>query len=417
MIKFNGFTEKQAEIIKRTLKRLVVLSGAVRSGKTFLSYFMIPLLISEFGQKARGIILGKTLGTIEENILAPMRELFNENVSDVWADATGNRYVNIFGAKIRCVGANDKKSEGKIRGTTYSWAVCDEVTLYPENVFAMLMARLSESNAKCICTTNPEDPNHWFKVRYIDNKKIEIETHTFTIDDNPLLDKSYVDNLKMIYEGTELYDRLILGLWVSSCGAIYKKFIAEPEKFILDDINKNEFMDYAIGIDFGENKSSTTFVLVGLRNNMKGIVFLEEERINEHGDAGLLQRQFVDFVKKCYMNGWRPTNAYYDVEQWTLGRSLESAVVGLPIKVQECIKDPIKDRIHLTQVLMGKYKLQVLKRCKEMIKAFKEATWAEKKEERLDIVGANNPVDMLDSAEYSFQRWSDNLFKITLYGG
>lgn len=52
-----------------------------------------------------------------------------------------------------------------------------------------------------------------------------------------------------------------------------------------------------------------------------------------------------------------------------------------------------------------------------MIKAFKEATWEEKKEERLDIVGKNNPVDMLDAAEYSFQRWSDNLLKMTLYGG
>lgn len=421
MIEFNGFTDKQEAIIEKPIARLTVLSGAVRSGKTFLSYFMIPLLISEFGIKARGIIIGKTLGTVEENILAPMRELFGERVSDVKIDATGNRYVKIFGAKIRCIGANDKKSEGKIRGTTYAWAVCDEVSLYPENVFDMLMSRLSEPNAKCVCTTNPEEPNHWFKVRYLDNKKIELQSYTFTIDDNPILSKDYVENLKNIYRGTELYDRLILGLWVSSCGAIYKKFIAEPDKFIVNQINRSEFVDYSIGIDFGENKSATTFVLVGLKHDYKGIAILEEEKITEHGDARLLQEQFVSFCKRCYANGWYPNNAYYDVAQWTLGRSLESAAIqaGLPLRVQECTKDPIIDRIHLVEILFGAYRIQVLSRCVEMIKAYKEAVWAEKKdkEERLDIVSENNPIDLLDASEYAFQKWSENLLKMALYGG
>lgn len=422
MIKFDKFTDKQDKIIGEPIARLTVLNGAVRSGKTFLTYFIIPLLISEFGTQSRGIIIGKTLGTVEENVLTPMRELFGDNVSDVKIDATGNRYVKIFGAKIRCIGANDKKSEGKIRGTTYAWAICDEVTLYPENVFDMLMSRLSEPNAKCICTTNPESPNHWFKRRYLDNNKIEIKSHTFTIDDNPTLNKEYVENLKNLYSGTELYDRLILGLWVSSNGAIYKKFIAEQERFVIDNIDKGEFADYSIGIDFGENKSATTFVLVGLKKNYKGIVVLEEEKITEHGDARLLQEQFIRFVKRCYINGWAPSNAYFDVAQWTLGRSLESAVriAGLPIIVHECIKDEIKDRIHLTQILMGAYRFQVLSRCKEIVKAFKEAVWDESrkdKEVRLDIVNKDNPIDLLDAFEYAFQRWSSNLLKMTLYGG
>lgn len=422
MIKFNGFTDKQKNIISRPIKRLVVLNGAVRSGKTFISYFMILDLIREFGVNARGIILGKTLGMVEENILMPMRELFGAYVGDIKAESSGNRYVKIFGCKVRCVGANDKSSEGKIRGATYSWAICDETATYPQNVFDMLMSRLSEPNAKCICTTNPDNPNHWFKVKYLDNKNIEIEVYNFTIDDNPTLTSGYVNNLKKMYEGTELYDRLILGQWVSSSGSIYKKFIADKDKYVVDSVNKDEYVDYAIGIDFGENRSATTFVLVGLERGARGIAVLECERITKHGDTKLLQAQFIEFVRKCFSNGWRPSNAYYDNAQSTLGRSLESAAAssGLPLRVQECTKDVITERINLTIVLMGACRFKVLRRCEEMIKALQEATWdasKKDKEERLDIVSPNNPVDMLDSMEYAFQRWSELLLKVALYGG
>lgn len=421
-MEFEGFTEKQEEIIKEPLERMTILSGAVRSGKTFLTYFILPMLLDEFGLRARGLLMGKTLGTIEENILKPMRELYGDiYIGDMKSDATGNRYVSLFGAKIRCVGANDKKSDGKIRGSTYSWAICDEVATYPVNVFDMLMSRLSEPNAKCVCTTNPEDPNHWLKKRFIDNDKIKCKVYSFTIDDNPLLEKSWVENLKNIYSGTELYDRYILGQWVSSNGAIYKKFVTNAESAILTDIDRNELADCAIGIDFGENVSPTAFVCVGLLKNYKGIVILEEQKITDHGDVRLLESNFTQFVNRCYNSGWKPSRVYYDVAQWTLGRSLESSCYrsGLPLIVKECTKDKIKDRIYLEQVLFGKGSLKILKHCELMIKAFKEAIYSDKgmQDERLDIVGSDNPVDMLDAFEYAIQRWGENLLKMTLYGG
>lgn len=418
MFDFNGFTEKQANILRQPKRQLTIYSGAVRAGKTVLTYFNIPEFIKEF-PNGRGILLGKTLGTVEENILKPMRDVYGNYVGDIKSDASGNRYVTIFGAKVRCVGANDKSSDGKIRGATYSWAVCDEVSLYPENVFDMLMSRLSEPNAKCICTTNPDNPQHWFKVRFIDNKEIDCAVYNFTIEDNPILPKDYVENLKKIYTGTELYDRLILGLWVSGNGAIYKKFISEEEKFVAVQVDKNDYMAYNIGVDFGENTSATTFELVGLKNDFKGITILEEEHITKHGDTKLLQNQFVAFVKRCISNGYTPRICYYDNEQKTLGRSLESAVVnaGIPLLVKPCKKNRIIERIHQFQTLMGAYMFEISQKCEKTIKAYKEAVWAENKEERLDIVGENNPVDLLDSVEYAVEEWIENLIAVALYGG
>lgn len=417
MFDFNGFTQKQAEIIKQPRHKLNIYTGAVRSGKTVLTYFDIPELIKEF-PKGRGILLGKTLGTIEENILKPMRDIYGDYVGDIKSDASGNRYVTIFGAKIRCVGANDKSSDGKIRGATYSWAVCDEVSLYPENVFDMLMSRLSEPNAKCICTTNPDNPQHWFKVRFIDNTEIDCAVYNFTIEDNPILPRDYVENLKKIYAGTELYDRLILGLWVSGNGAIYKKFIAEEESFITENAKNGDYISYNIGVDFGENTSATTFELVGLKRNFKGITILEDDVITEHGDTALLQKQFISFVKRCIANGYIPRQCFYDNEQKTLGRSLESAVInaGIPLVVKPCIKERIIERIHQFQTLMGAYMFEIDKKCDKTIKAYKEAVWAENKEERLDIVSPENPVDKLDSVEYAVQEWMKNLMAVALYG-
>lgn len=417
MFDFNGFTQKQASIIKQPRHKLNIYTGAVRSGKTVLTYFDIPELIKEF-PNGRGILLGKTLGTIEENILKPMRDIYGEYVGDIRSDASGNRYVTIFGTKIRCVGANDKSSDGKIRGATYSWAVCDEVSLYPENVFDMLMSRLSEPNAKCICTTNPDNPQHWFKVRFIDNTEIDCAVYNFTIEDNPILPRDYVENLKKIYAGTELYDRLILGLWVSGNGAIYKKFIAEEESFITESVQNSDYISYNIGVDFGENTSATTFELVGLKRNFKGVTILEEEVITKHGDTALLQKQFVDFVKRCIANGYTPRQCFYDNEQKTLGRSLESAVInaGIPLIVKPCIKERIIERIHQFQTLMGAYMFEIDKKCVKTTKAYKEAVWAENKEERLDIVSDKNPVDILDSVEYATQEWMKNLIAVALYG-
>src|SRR5574344_1059904 len=421
---FEGFTKKQAQIISNMnsqwFKPLTIFNGAIRSGKTFLTYFIAPILIYTYEGK-RGIITGKTLGTIEENILKPMRDLFPANVGDVKVDATGNRYVSLFGTDVRLVGANDKASEYKIRGATYAWAICDEVATYPKNVFAMLISRLSEPGAICICTTNPDIPSHWLKTDYIDKKDIGVEIYNFTIDDNPTLSPAYVQHMKNLYEGTEFYDRFILGKWVSGVGAIYKLFTLNNDRFIFDDTNieeekKPKYVEFACGVDFGENVSRTVFKLVGVSYDFRCVDIIEEESITKHGDVKLLQQQFIGFLHRCKSKGYRVDFAYYDNAQKTLGESLKTAVAkdGFPCNVKPCVKDEIKDRIHLTVALMGAGMLRVHKRCSYAITAFNDAVYKEGTEDRLDEVSEVNVIDDLDSFEYAIQSWSKNLRKVAL---
>lgn len=425
---FNGFTKKQQNIIadinNQGFMPLVIFNGAIRSGKTFLTYFLIPMLLAKFNGK-KGIITGKTLGTIEENILGPMRDLFGEsNIGDVKIDATGNRFVILFNKRVRLVGANNKESEKRVRGSTYSWAVCDEVTTYPKNVFAMLVSRLSEPGAVCICTTNPDIPSHWLKTDYIDKDGVKKAIYNFTIDENPTLSPEYVSHMKSLYEGTEFYDRFILGKWVAGSGAIYKLFVLNNDRYTFNgpvDVEperKRKYVEYSVGVDFGENVSATVFKLVGLKADYKGVDILAEERIIKHGDVKLLQTQFINFLKKCKELGYRTDYAYYDNAQKTLGESLKTIVAqeGFPCYVQPCVKDEIKERIHTTLALMGANMIQVHKRCEYAIKAFNDAVFAEGTDERLDEVSEINVIDDLDAFEYAIQKWSSNLRKVAFYG-
>lgn len=424
---FSGFTNKQQNIIadinNQGFMPLVIFNGAIRSGKTFLTYFIIPMLLDKFKEK-KGIITGKTLGTIEENILDPMRDLFGENnIGDVKVDATGNRYVILFGKRTRLVGANNKESEKRIRGSTYSWAVCDEVTTYPKNVFAMLVSRLSEPGAVCVCTTNPDIPSHWLKTDYMDKKGVRKAIYNFTIDENPTLSPEYVEHMKSLYEGTEFYDRFILGKWVSGSGAIYKLFVLNNKRYLFnEDVDaepkdKRKYIEFSVGVDFGENVSATVFKLVGLKPNYTGVDILAEKRITKHGDVKLLQKQFIEFLRNCKALGYRTDYAYYDNAQKTLGESLKTAVAeaGIPCYVLPCVKDEIRERIHTTLALMGADMIQVHVRCEYAIKAFNDAVFAEGTDERLDEVSEINVIDDLDAFEYAIQKWSNNLRKVAFY--
>ena len=104
---------------------------------------------------------------------------------------------------------------------TLHGAYCDELTLFSEDFFSMLLSRLSQSNAKLIATTNPDSPYHWLMKKYINRKdELDMLVLKFLIDDNPYLDASYIANLKKEYTGV-FYDRFIRGLWVVAEGLIY----------------------------------------------------------------------------------------------------------------------------------------------------------------------------------------------------
>lgn len=88
---------------------------------------------------------------MRRNVLEPMCGLFGS----CFTYSLSKKEGRLFGRKIYLEGASNAQAESKIRGMTLNGAYCDELSLFPEDFFAMLLSRLSVSGAKLIATHQP----------------------------------------------------------------------------------------------------------------------------------------------------------------------------------------------------------------------------------------------------------------------
>ena len=138
-------TRKQKDFLYYKGNRLNFLSGSVRSGKTFISCLKWCLWIAEQPLDHEFMMCGKTIESLRRNCFNYITQLIGD---DNFKYNSSSKVAWIFKHKIYLEGANDERSEQKIRGMTLAGAYCDEVTLFPQSFFSMLLSRLSVAGAK-----------------------------------------------------------------------------------------------------------------------------------------------------------------------------------------------------------------------------------------------------------------------------
>lgn len=396
-------SNKQIEFWANCNHRWNVKTGATRSGKTYMDYFLIPRrLLAVAGMEGLNVILGNTRETVRRNIILPMVNIYGPNrISNIRTDNS----CTMFGQQVFILGADNEAHVNRLRGSSIKYCYGDEVTTWNQGVFDMLKSRLDKPYSVFDGTCNPDNPRHWFK-QFLDSDA-DIYQQAYTIDDNPYLDPAFVDNLKREYAGTVLYDRYIRGLWVAAEGAIYKPFVDHSEQFIADDLPGGESINnVVIGVDFGGGTSAHAFCAVGFTNRRRVIV-LDEYREQRALDPVRLSADFVDFVRRCQAR-WMVTDIWCDSAEQTLINGLRQAADNARIGgslVGSARKMPINDRIRATLLLMGAGRFLVARKCTETINALKDALWDSKKlteDVRLDD-GTTN-IDSLDALEYALER-------------
>lgn len=232
-------TEKQMEYLQNCNHRWNVKTGATGSGKSFLDFTVtIPKRILASRGEGLLVLLGNTRGTLERNILEPMRAWWPGQVGIIRSDNT----VELFGKKVYALGADNKKHVARIQGATFEYVYGDEVTTWSQDVFEMLKSRLRCEHSHFDGTCNPDNPEHWFK-KFLDSDA-DIYQQSYVIDDGVLPPK-VVEELKKEYSGTVYYDRYILGLWRQADGLIYN---FGPENIV--DIMPDRG-EYYISCDYG----------------------------------------------------------------------------------------------------------------------------------------------------------------------
>lgn len=410
---------KQDEFIRNATHRYNLKVGARRCGKTYLdNLWTIPTRILErSGKDGLYVILGVSKGTIERNVLQPLRQIYGKNMVGT---INSNNIAKLFGEEVYCLGAEKINQVSKIQGTSIKYCYGDEVAKWNQEVFIMVQGSLDKPYSMFDGALNPENQSHWLKKDFLDKveeKGLDVYVQHYTIFDNPFLSKEFVDNLCKEYEGTVFYDRLILGLWKNAEGIIYKQFADNPSQFIKDKAvdekgNKINFMIISIGIDYGATQGETEFKATGITPYFRQVWTLDEEKLSGLHTPEQMYEKFVEFYNRVVAEYGKVTHAFGDygalgqVITFGLNRYLQQK--GIPLKVDDCIKGRIVDRIELDCHLFGQMRRFILRKCKYLIEAYSQALWDDKKEdERLD--DGTTPIDDLDASEYSMFPFYDKL--------
>lgn len=381
----NVYSPKQLALMRlwqgNKLKRVNLLEGSVRSGKTWISLVLWAFWVATSPEAGNYLMVAKTLTSLRRNCLDLLQSLvgsknFNYSLS--------KKEGRLFGRLVYLEGVNDARAESKIRGMTLQGAYCDELTLFTDDFYAMLLSRLSQKGAKLIGTTNPDSPYHWLMQKYIHRKdELDMLVLKFLIDDNPYLDAEYVENLKKEYTGV-FYDRFIRGLWVVAEGLIYPE-AAEGAYTVICDAQR-AYTQYYISVDYGTLNPCS----MGLWGLSEGTWY----RIREYYHSG------------------RDTRQQLTDEEYYAG--LERLADGLPIRA--VIVDPsaasfittirrhgkyqvrqasnaVVDGIRSTAAAMQAGKVRICESCTNTIAEFGAYRWDEKSTEDKPIKENDHAMD------------------------
>lgn len=277
---------KQIRSIADAQARINIWHGAIRSGKTIASLVAFLIAIAVAPKSGLVVIVGRSLQTIERNVLDPlMDEALFGPVARLIHHTRGATTAVILGRTVHLIGAADSRAEGRLRGMTACLAYVDEATLIPRGFWNQLLGRLSVPGARLMATTNPDNPGHWLRKDFINREgELDLRTWQFTLDDNPALDPKYVASLKAEYVGL-WYRRFILGHWVQSEGAIYEMF--DTDRHVVDEVPHIERW-LCDAIDYG-TVNPFADVLIGLGTDKRLYVVSEYRH-----DSRAARRQMTD---------------------------------------------------------------------------------------------------------------------------
>lgn len=363
------------------------------------------------------MILGVSKGTIERNVLQPLRQLYGK---DLVTTINSANIATLFGEEVYCLGAEKISQVSKIQGTSVKYCYGDEIAKWAREVFIMIQASLDKPYSCFDGALNPENQSHRFKKDFLDvieEKGLDVYIQNYTIFDNPFLSKEFIDNLCKEYEGTVYYNRLILGQWCNAEGLIYKQFADNPNLFIKDEAkdeygNKINFMIISIGIDYGATEGDTTFKATGITTMFQQVWTIDEMNIKGLHTPEQIYEKFKEFYYRVVNTYGKVTHCFADYgalgEVLTFGMNRYLQQNGIPLQVQDCIKGRIVDRIELDCHLFGQMRRVILRKCKYLIEAYQQALWDDKhKDTRLD--DGTTPIDDLDASEYSIFPFYDKL--------
>jgi PBSX family phage terminase large subunit len=253
---------KQLASCREATGRINLWEGSIRSGKTIVSLLRWLIFVATAPYGGQLVVIARTRDTAARNVFAPLMDtaLFGPIANQVHYTA-GAPTASVLGRTVYVIGASDAKAEKVLRGLTVAGAYVDEVTVIPEEFFTQLLGRMSVTGAQLFGTTNPDNPAHWLKRKFLDRltQLPDWRSWKFTIRDNPSLTAEYIESISREFTGL-WYRRFILGEWVAAEGAIFDMW--DPDKHIVPWESLPEMRRLlAVGVDFGTTNATSALLL------------------------------------------------------------------------------------------------------------------------------------------------------------
>lgn len=388
-------SEKQKKFLKGDLHRINLLYGSVRSGKTWISLLKWAIWIGQQPQDKQFLMVGKTITTLKRNCLVLLEELIGDNITY----SISQKKAIIFGRTVWLEGANDERSESKIRGMTLMGVYIDELTQIPQDFYLMALSRLSEKGAVFLATTNPDHPKHYVKTEIIDNDLLDKQVIKFLIDDNIFLDETYKENLKKEYSGV-FYQRFILGDFVRAEGIIFPEFANSPDRWIIkrEDVPKT-FRTVEVGFDIGGNGSAYALTCTG--QGYDGIQYRLKAEKRQAEDMAMddIERFVVEFCEEC--------ERIYGVKIGMINCDHVAVIVNTindntRYTADLCYKPPLEDRVFLYSKLFSTNKIKFVEgMCDDLIEEMQNLVFDDKSDKAIPLDDGSMQIDTYDSACYS----------------
>lgn len=388
-------SEKQKKFLKDDLRRINLLYGSVRSGKTWISLLKWAIWIGQQASDKQFLMVGKTITTLKRNCLVLLDELIGDNITY----SISQKKAVIFGRTVWLEGANDERSESKIRGMTLMGVYVDELTQIPQDFYLMALSRLSEKGAVFLATTNPDHPKHYVKTEIIDNDKLDKQVVKFLLDDNIFLDETYKENLKKEYTGV-FYQRFILGEFVRAEGIIFPEFANNPKRWIIkrEDVPKT-FRTVEVGFDIGGNGSAYALTCTG--QGYDGIQYRLKAEKRQAEDMAMddIEKFVVEFCEEC--------ERIYGVKIGMINCDHVAVIVNTindntRYTADLCYKPPLEDRVFLYSKLFSTDKIKFVEgMCDDLIEEMQNLVFDDKSDRAIPLDNGEMQIDTYDSATYS----------------
>jgi len=402
-----------------------IWNGAIRTGKTdiglsrsFLEWAFDTIDKSDIFVKGwnRFFTTGFTKTNVEETVIDPLIDYAEKKGYYIRANKTIG-YVYIKRIKnnksqtmiIRYFGMDNKVAFKRAQGLTYRGGCIDEAGLIDIKSIETLEGRcITFRDYKIFMTTNPEgDETHPFYAHYIKggfHKGTLVST--FELLDNPIFTQEDEDYYKKVFTPT-MFLRKVKGKWVRATGAIYKKFSDKHIRDIQGTFNKNDYIRFNIGVDYGET-DATVFTLIGVRKQFGGldVIATYYHKNSDYDDKAIddYEEDFVTWVTKWHNKCGRMMHAYTEINLYRL--LLKDFRLKPKVIIHKAVKKPeyenkqaIQERINMTNIMFGADFLTIDRSCKELISALNNTPYDDKGV-RLDDKSTN--IDSLDSMEYGF---------------